>query len=159
MILVTVGGSSFKFDRLFKILDELCDDKIIDADELVVQTGKIDYKIRNYVHFEFVDALKMKEYQKNADLIICHSGTGTVINCLKNNKKIIIFPRLSKFGEHTDDHQLELCETFYSNGYVLKALDKNDLVEAINHSKTFNPKEFVSNSNEFLNLILKLIEE
>lgn len=158
MILVTVGSSNFKFDRIFKIIDELCDEHILNAKDIIAQTGKIDYKIRNYENFEFDSNQRMSFLQDEADLIICHSGTGSVLNCLKKHKKIIVFPRLAKYKEHTDNHQLDLCNSFFEEGFILKAENKEELIDALNKVCTFTPIEYKSNTNSFVELLISLIE-
>lgn len=157
MILVTVGSTGFKFDRLFRILDELCDEGVLTGDKLVVQTGKTDYEPRNFKSFEFIEYEKMEELVSSSEYIICHSGTGTVVGALKKGKKIIVFPRLKVFNEHESNHQLDLAETFCQEGYVLAAKDKSELKNAIAKVKDFAPKKFVSNTQNFLKLLKSLL--
>lgn len=47
-----------------------------------------------------------------ADLIITHGGVGSVISSVKMWKKEIASPRLAKYGEHTNDHQLQIIIFF-----------------------------------------------
>lgn len=156
-IFVSVGSTGFKFDRFFKILDELCDEKVINGEDLIAQTGKTDYKIKNYENFDFAPYEKVEGCILGADLIICHSGTGTVIGSLKKGKKVIVFPRLKKYNEHESDHQLDLASAFRDDGYVLVAKDKLELKSAILGIDNFSPKKFVSNNANFLELIKSLL--
>lgn len=156
-ILATVGCSGFPFDRLFRILDSLCEKGILSGKEIVAQTGKITYPIRHYRYFEFVDNETMRQYQSDADLVICHAGTGTVVGSLKMGKKVIVFPRLARFGEHESDHQLDLAREFTEEGYVLCAMDEAELEDALRRAVDFHPKPFVSNQQNFLRLIRSLI--
>ena len=48
-------------------------------------------------------------YFQQASVIIGHGGVGTVINAITYKKPLIIVPRSSSYGEHFDDHQLELA--------------------------------------------------
>lgn len=157
MILVTVGSSDIQFDRLFSALDSLCEKGVISKDELVAQTGKTAYQIRNYRHFNFVSNDEMHRIQQEADLIICHAGTGTVVGCLKMGKKVIVFPRLKKYHEHESDHQLDIAKDFEGKGYVLCAMNEEELEQAIKQSESFQPKPFVSNRENFCDLIRSLL--
>lgn len=157
MIFVTVGSSNIQFDRIFETLDILIDDKILNGEEILAQTGKIAYQIRNYKHFEFVGSDQMEKLQKEADFIICHAGTGTVTGALKKGKRVIVFPRLKKFGEHESDHQLDLATQFAMEGYVLCASNTIELKDAIQRINHFHPKEFISNTKNFCKLIRELI--
>ena len=67
-ILVTVGCSGFAFDRLFRMLDALCDRGVLSGVDIIAQTGKISYTIRNFRHFDFASGEELKKYQSEADL-------------------------------------------------------------------------------------------
>lgn len=43
-----------------------------------------------------------------ADAVVCHAGSGTLRDALAAGHRPIVVPRLSRHGEHVDDHQLEL---------------------------------------------------
>jgi UDP-N-acetylglucosamine transferase subunit ALG13 len=43
-----------------------------------------------------------------ADAIACHSGSGTIADALSLGHTPVVLPRLRRFGEHVNDHQLEL---------------------------------------------------
>ena len=158
MILATVGCSNYKFDRLFEIIDNLCAKKIIDGDQLVAQTGNIDYAIRNYNHFAFTTNDQMASFIDQADVVICHAGTGTVIGALEKGKKVIIFPRLKKYNEHLNDHQLDLYRSFKQAGFVMGATNQEELEECFSNIDSFVPRQFVSNQANFFSLIERLIE-
>lgn len=158
MILATVGCSNYNFDRLFMILDGLCTEKIIDGSHLVAQTGNLDYKIENYRHFKFASNEEMNELEDEAEIIICHAGTGTVIGALEKGKKVIIFPRLQQYHEHLNDHQLDLYRSFTQAEYVMGATNRDELADCLLNADRFTPRKFVSNQVNFFSLIEKLIE-
>ncbi len=158
MILVCIGASEYKFNRLLKIIDELCDEKIIDSSEVVAQIGYTNYVPRNYKYFDLIGREQFQEFIENADIIITHAGTGSVIPPLKLGKKIIVFPRLEEYKEHLDNHQLELSEVFTSEGYTLCAKNKEELINKIRNIDTFTPKRFKSNKEHINRLIINFIE-
>ena len=49
---------------------------------------------------------------EKANIVITHGGTGAIIGAVKKGKKVIAVPRLAKYGEHVDDHQLQLIKKF-----------------------------------------------
>lgn len=158
LILVSVGASEFSFDRLLKILDELCEEEIIKSEDLIAQIGDSKYIPKNYKYFNLISREDYQEYVDKADYIITHAGTGCVVPALKQGKKVIVFPRLQKFGEHIDNHQLDLCNVFCSNGYTLCANNKNELIECIKELNDFEPKRFKSNKDKFNSLLIDYIE-
>lgn len=159
LIYVTVGTAEFQFNRLFRVLDELCDEGILNGDNILAQVGKSDYKPRNYKSFDLLDNDTYKEIVQKANVIITHSGTGSIISGLRYKKKIIVFPRIKEFGEHVDNHQVELCNVFSISGYILPAHNKEELIQCFNKLDNFEPFEFISNSKQFNQLVIKLIDE
>ena len=159
MILVTVGGVvEFKFERIFKIVDELCDEGILEGNEIIAQCGFNDYVPRNYKAFDFLSAEEFKKLVSKSEFAISHAGTGTVVSAVNEGKKVIIFPRLAKYNEHLDDHQLELCELFEKSKYALVAHNKKELIACIQKIPDFTPAKFVSNNQRIVDLIISCME-
>ena len=100
--------------------------------------------------FDFISYDEMEKYIDKSDLVITHAGTGSIVMPLKKDKKVIACARLSKFGEHVDDHQVELVDVFYSEGYILKIDEDTSLNEVLKNIKDFKPKKFVSNTKKFI---------
>lgn len=159
LILVCVGASEYKFDRLLKIVDELCDENILKGEEIIAQIGNTDYAPRNYKSFNLIGRDDFQKYMEEAELIITHAGTGSVIPPLKLGKKVIVFPRLEKYKEHLDNHQLELRDVFTNAGYTLSAENKDELIDAIIKSRNFVPKEFHSNNRRINEMVIDFIEK
>ena len=113
MIFVTLGTQKFQFDRILKELDRLIDQKKLKSEEIMVQNVCQEYQPKNFKCFRLKPQEEIDKITKNAEIIITHSGTGSIINSLKMGKRIIIVPRRKEFGEHVDNHQLELAEVFH----------------------------------------------
>lgn len=158
-VLVSIGSmQGCCFTRLFKILDKLCEENILNGQDMVAQCGYDNYVSEYYQTFDMVSDEEFKKLIDQADVIICHAGTGTVTSSLKRKKKVILFPRMLKYNEHYDDHQLELCKIFADMGYVLCAMNKKELIECINRIDTFEPKPFVSQKLQINKLIINYID-
>lgn len=151
MILVTLGTQKQDFSRL---LDYIEKSKI--EDEIIVQCGYTKYESNKMKLLDFISYEEMEEYINKADYIITHSGTGSVLTPLKKGKKVIVCARLSKYGEHVDDHQQQLVEIFREEGYILELNEENNLDDLYKKIKKFKPKKYVSNTDNF---IKKLTEE
>jgi UDP-N-acetylglucosamine transferase subunit ALG13 len=78
---------------------------------------------------------------------------------VKNNKKIIAAPRLKKYNEHVNDHQLQIIDTFTEMGYILPLKDFNMLGKLLKKIEKFQPKKFESNTNNMINLIDSFINQ
>ena len=62
-----------------------------------------------------VDREKFSELISKCDILITHGGVGSIITGLQNNKKVIVAPRLAKYNEHMNDHQIQITENFSKN--------------------------------------------
>ena len=60
--------------------------------------------------FDLLDRDKFSELISQCDILITHGGVGSILTGLNNNKKVIAAPRLKKYNEHQNDHQLEIIE-------------------------------------------------
>lgn len=145
MTLVTLGTQHQEFTRL---LDYIENSNL--KGEIIVQAGYTKYESKKMKIFDFISYDEMEKYIDKCDLVITHAGTGSIVMPLKKDKKVIACARLSKFGEHVDDHQVELVDVFYSEGYILKVDEDTSLDEVLKNIKDFKPKKFVSNTKKFI---------
>ena len=158
MILVTLGTQDKNFERLLKAIDKEIDKGNI-KDKVVVQAGYTKYKSKNMEIFKSVSNDRLEELMDEASLIITHGGVGSILTALKHHKKVIATPRLAKYNEHTNDHQKQIIEEFGRLGYIIPLKDLTKLDKMLVKSKTFKPKEFNSNNENFKKLIVSYIEK
>mgnify|MGYP001851316296 CR=1 FL=1 len=146
MILVTVGTQKQSFDRLF---DLIRNSKELKKEELIVQRGYTKCNNSKRIKaFDFIPLDEMEEYISKADLVISHGGVGTIFSAIKKGKKVIAVPRLEKYGEHINDHQIEICEALENEGYILYYKDGVDsLDDLIKKAKNTNFEKYDSNDN------------
>ena len=152
MILVTLGTQDKGFERLLKEIDNLIKKELI-TDKVIVQAGHTKYESKNMELFDFKSQKELDKLRKEADLIISHAGVGSILDSLKYGKKVIGVARLKKYGEHTNDHQLQILEKFSNDGYIIKAQSVDKLYDAIEKSKNFEVKKYKSNVNNMIKII------
>lgn len=102
MILVTVG-TQLPFDRLINSVEKWAIAK--SYNDIVFQVGRSGYKPSIGRSVEFIPAPELQSILEQAELVIGHAGTGTMISCLSQRKPIVIMPRDYLFGEHRNNHQ------------------------------------------------------
>ena len=152
MIFITLGSQKFQFDRLLKAVDELVSDGKIE-DEVFAQTGYSGYKP---AHFEYKDFLDREDFGKKmdeSDIVIAHGGTGAIIGAVKKGKKVIAVPRLSKYGEHVDDHQVQIIEQFRDLDLICACPDTEDLEASLRFVKNNEFKSYESNTQSIVESI------
>lgn len=157
MIFITVGSQKFQFNRLLKKIDELIIDGTI-KEKVFAQIGVSDYVPENYQYVDFMTQDEFNNKIEESDLVITHAGTGVIINSIKRGKKVIGVPRLAKYGEHVDDHQIQLLNEFKELNYIKVANDTDELKEKIENIKNEKFETYVSNTKEIIEDIRKFIE-
>ena len=152
MILVTLGTQDKEFTRLLDAIQtQIKKGKI--KDRVVVQAGCTNYKSNDMEIFDLIPMDEFKKLVKECDLLISHGGVGSIIAGLDNNKVVIAAPRLKKYGEHVNDHQLEIINEFVKRKHILALNDFNQLDKILEKAKTFKPKEYKSNTINMIKLI------
>lgn len=156
MIFITLGSQKFQFNRLLKKVDELAEQGIIN-EEVFAQIGTSDYKPKNYVYKEFLSREEFEKKINLCNLIITHGGTGTIIGAVKKGKKVIAVPRLAKYGEHVDDHQLQILDQFKQLNLICACKDCEELVRALKEIKNKEFEKYQSNTKTIVSSIEKFI--
>lgn len=146
MIFVTIGTQQQNFQRLFDYINN------IDTDEkIVVQKGKSKYKLnKEIITYDFLSPNEMEKHIKQARIIITHGGGGTVFKALKLNKKVIVVPRLSKYKEHINDHQLEFSKYLKEKNYCFVIETEEEFQEALKKIDTYQFAKYKSGEKEFI---------
>lgn len=156
MILVTVGSQKFQFNRLLKEIDKLLEQNKI-HEKVFAQIGVSDYKPQHYECIDFMSQEAFLNKINQASIIITHAGTGTIINAIKLGKKVIAIPRLKKYGEHVDDHQIQLIKEFADLNLIEPVYEINNLYEAIEIASKKEYSKYSSNTKKVLYSIEEFI--
>jgi UDP-N-acetylglucosamine transferase subunit ALG13 len=126
MIYVTVGTMFLDFSRLIRKMDEIALDT---GERVIVQTGMGDTYPAHCEYFDFRSRDEVLVLQRDARVIVCHAGIGCVSDALNLKRPLIVVPRLKRFNEHMNDHQLDLAEAVQQRGWGRMILDVADLPE------------------------------
>lgn len=148
MIFVTVGSQKFPFDRLIRKVDRMVREGVIE-DEVFIQTGTSQY-IPACPHQAFCGQERFAELMASCTVLITHGGAGTMVDAVKLGKKVVAVPRLARYGEHVDDHQMELAAQFHALNLLCVCLDVERLPEALRDLGGRRFHRFRSNTEAFL---------
>lgn len=128
---VSVGTSEkYQFRRMIERLV-----KILPPDaEVLWQTGSTDVSDLPIEGRQRVPQTEMEAAMRTADVVISHAGTGVTLSSLNSGKMPVILPRRPEFGEHVDDHQLQIAQEIEGLGLALvrevDSLTEEDLAQA-----------------------------
>ena len=134
MIFVTVGTQKFQFDRLICTVDNCIKLGTIERD-VFAQIGNSEYIPQNFEYARYLSTEQYNMYLEKCDIIISHSGVATIVKGIRSGKKVIVVPRLKKYGEHVDDHQKQIADTFEKMNFIVQCVDLDQLPQKIEWAK------------------------
>ena len=82
-------------------------------------------------NMQVVNSLSPLEYDRLLDrceFVIGHVGMGTIISCLMKNKPMVLMPRLERFGEHRNDHQVDTAKKLNRFDSMQVAWSESELI-------------------------------
>lgn len=157
MILVLLGTQNNSFHRLLEEIQKNIDDGNI-KEKVVVQAGYTKFESKDMTIYNQLPKEQLQELIKEANLIITHGGVGSIISSITNGKKVIAVPRLQKYKEHVNDHQLDIINSFNESGYIIGIHGVEELKEALKKVPDFEPKEYVQNTGNIIKIIKDFID-
>ena len=163
MIFITLGTQKQSFERL---LDEVENCRILDNEEIVAQVGYTKYTSEKIKVIDFLEPEEFNRYIERSDFVITHGGVGSIFSAILKGKKVIAMPRLKKYNEHVDDHQIEICRKLATLDYIidynpdeyLLEEDAPDLEERINFLRSNIFQKYVEDEG-YLSKLDRCIEE
>lgn len=143
MIFVTVGTHEDQFNRLVEAIDQIKGDGRI-SQEVFIQTGYCTYTPKNCQFKDLISFAEMMKRMQEAETVVSHGGTGSIMLALYHGKIPIVVPRQEKYKEHIDDHQVLFCKTMEAKQKIIAVYDTQQLEPALNDyhklTGTLNPQ-------------------
>ena len=125
MIFVTVGTNEAPFDRLLSALSSL------EGHELLVQHGSSPIRPAGARCVESLPYDEVVETMRRADTVVTHAGVGSVLTAFAAGKRPVVVPRLRRFSEAVDDHQVEFARHLAPTALVSLVEDLGELPQAV----------------------------
>ena len=133
MIFVTVGTHEQPFDRLVRCVDELKRDGLIKED-VFIQTGYSAYEPQYCEWKAMVPFAEMDTFINSAHIVISHAGPSSFLAPLNVGKIPVVVPRMKKFGEHVNDHQVKFARVVDERQKnIILVEDTEHLADVIEH--------------------------
>ncbi len=133
-VFVTLGTiRPYRFDRLV--------DRVLnitrDGDEIVWQLGETARDDLPGTTHSLMDTSALLAEARSADVVITHSGVGTILQMLGEGISPVVVPRRRQHREHVDDHQLQIWQLLKDSGvadpYAVEELTRDGLLAAAAH--------------------------
>ncbi|MBK7644935.1 MAG: hypothetical protein IPJ19_18145 [Planctomycetes bacterium] len=138
MIFVILGMDVYPFDRLAQAVDELERDKTC-GEDFFLQLGASKYEPQHARYERFLSFGDVVENIHRASVVITHAGAGSTLVCLQQGKHPVLVPRLPKFGEIVDEHQLPFARKFGELGLATTVHEMSELPAAISAARGRSP--------------------
>jgi UDP-N-acetylglucosamine transferase subunit ALG13 len=116
-VLVLVGTDHHPFDRLVGWVRDWLRKHPEQAGDFFVQAGTTSVR-PTCASSPFLDIDQLEVRLDLAELIVCHGGPESIANAWARGQVPIVVPRLRRFGEHVDDHQLDFCVKIAEQGRI-----------------------------------------
>jgi UDP-N-acetylglucosamine transferase subunit ALG13 len=135
-VVVTFGtqkGYSFRrgLDAVLRVLPEV----LAPGAEVLWQTGVTNVSGLDIAAHSVLPATQIRQAMAGADLVVAHAGVGSALTALDQGRAPVLLPRLHRFDEMVDDHQLMIAAELESRGLAVSRspedLTADDLRRAI----------------------------
>jgi UDP-N-acetylglucosamine transferase subunit ALG13 len=137
-LLFATVGATLPFDRLVAAVADLHRQGRI-GERVVAQTGEGGLQPDGLECHATLPFETMLATLRQADIVVCHGGTGSLITALREGCRVIAIPRRFERGEHYDDHQAEITQAFADRGLILVADTADDLARALEQARAREP--------------------
>jgi len=157
VIFLTVG-TQFPFDRLVRAVDEALGRSAF-GDEVFAQVGQRGYRPQ---HMEWVETLEQEAFRERvaeARALIGHAGVGTIFTAVEAGKPLLVMPRLRRYGEIVNDHQVATARKFAEAGHVLAAYDEGEVLQKLVELRTFVPTRRRASPEKVVARVRSFLEE
>lgn len=112
---VSVGTQDgYPFPRFFAALAPL-----LEGVEVLWQTGANDVSQIGITGRHSVPHDELNAAMAAADIVIAHGGVGTALSAIEQGHVPVLIPRRAAFGEHVDDHQVQIVTRLADSGLAV----------------------------------------
>jgi UDP-N-acetylglucosamine transferase subunit ALG13 len=141
MVFVTVGSHpTFRFDRLLRALSPLSSNE-----ELMVQHGPAPAPPGVAQAWPWLTFEEILENMQKARVVVSHAGAGTLLCAHQLGHTPVVAPRLQRYDETVDDHQVELARAFERTGQVLVAWEMGQLSRLVEEAPARSEHPVINN--------------
>jgi beta-1,4-N-acetylglucosaminyltransferase len=129
---VSVGNAIQPFGRLIDAVTRIRQQL---PAPLVIQHGHTPLQASTeYTASPFMNMDEFAEQMASSDLLILHAGAGSLIHALQAGKVPVVMPRRAVFGEHIDDHQLDLSRALEREQRIVVVSQPECLLDAVSQA-------------------------
>ncbi len=156
-LLFATVGATLPFDRLTKMVAHAKKKGLI-TEDVLLQTGIGGYTSEGITSFETMPFDEMNRILREADIVVCHGGTGSLITALRQGCRVITVPRRYDRGEHYDDHQSEITNALAERGLVAVVDTDEEFAAALKSVRSRDPVSATTDPSALVGYLRDLLE-
>lgn len=146
-LIIQYGSQPDAVQLFTKSLDKLHLAHSTNNDLIVAKDSQGSFVIEG---FAFTNDIK--KIMLNADLVISHAGTGSILDALRLQKPLIVVINSTLMN----NHQSEIADELYLGNYLLKSpTDLDELISNINKINTLKLTTFPQPNEKIINKIVQ----
>ena len=159
MVFVTVGNATQQFRRLLDAVNRVAEEGAFQSEEVFIQAGhNPDFQSSRCEVKQFISMDEFEQLMATASLIICHGGC-TQLNAVRLGRVPVVMARREKYGEHVNDHQMQLVRALAAEKKIVPAYEPEDLTTAIAEARLLNEHPVEMIPSPMISLVRQAIEE
>lgn len=155
-LLFATVGATLPFDRLVCMVATAKADGVI-PERILAQVGTGGIRPEALETVETLPFGSVKQTLRDADIVVCHGGTGSLITALREGCRVIAVPRRFDRGEHYDDHQSEITRAFADRGLIEVVDSEEDFPAALQAARTRQPVAATTDPSELIAYLQDLV--
>ncbi|MCZ7627691.1 MAG: hypothetical protein M5U19_00645 [Microthrixaceae bacterium] len=110
---VTLGTQpGYSFNRLVTRLHQVLPDHV----DVLWQTGATNTETYGIEGRFSVPSAELDAAMSHADVVVAHAGVGSALSAIIAGRHPVLVARRSDFGEHVDDHQIQIAQELADRG-------------------------------------------
>ncbi|MDZ7588230.1 MAG: glycosyltransferase [Parasphingorhabdus sp.] len=157
-LLFATVGATLPFDRLVQTVGAAIETGDI-TEKVILQVGEGGVRPSNGEIFETLAFAEVQQILKQAKLVVCHGGTGSLITALREGCRVIAMPRHYALGEHYDDHQSEITKAFKERGLIQVANNAEEFAQALADARLSQPVRATTDPSALIDFLGKWLED
>jgi UDP-N-acetylglucosamine transferase subunit ALG13 len=125
LILLSLGTHQQPFPRALDLIEPLARQ----GRHVIVQHGSTAPRPEtpNTSWVELMPFEELVSTMARTDSVICHGGVGTIMTSMQAGHTPVVIPRQAQYGEHVDDHQMDIAARFAERGLIRCVTSETDL--------------------------------
>ena len=130
------------FDAPFARMDELAALLARSGRRVLYQYGMASPKpAENLTAVQWLPFGEMARRLRETPVVVAHAGVGILMSSLRQGRRPVVVPRRAEFGEHVDDHQLQIARKLAGRGLAVALLDETGPAEMCARILALDPAE------------------